>query len=160
MTDVKIVNEKKSKRVGCLRWLGRVALGGVILLLVLAAAGAIFQSVASARDTELYKPVNQMVDVDDIQMRLDCRGSGSPTVVLEAGAQSSGIYDTAPVLHRHCIFSIPPLVCKIDEHDSIIHDNSCQRDKSKHSHDTKGIPGNNQSQHSANECKRYGCQDD
>ena len=92
MTDVKIVDGKKSKRVGCLRWLGRVALGGVILLLVLAATGAIYQSVASARDTKLYKPVDQMVDVDGIQMRLDCRGSGSPTVVLEAGAQSSGIF--------------------------------------------------------------------
>ena len=82
---------KKRKGAGCLRWLGRVALGILTLFLVLMAAGAIYQAVASARDTKTYKPVDQMVDVNGIQMRLDCRGSGSPTVVLEAGAQSSSM---------------------------------------------------------------------
>jgi pimeloyl-ACP methyl ester carboxylesterase len=84
--------EKKNKGAGCFRWLGRVALGFLILLLVLMATGAIYQAVANARDAKTYKPVDQMVDVNGIQMRLDCRGSGSPTVVLEAGAQSSSIY--------------------------------------------------------------------
>lgn len=79
---------KKSKGAGCLRWLGRVVLGFVILLAVLAVTGAIYQAIASARDEKTYKPVDQMVDVNGIQMRLDCRGSGSPTVILEAGAQS------------------------------------------------------------------------
>ena len=89
MSNAKIVPGKRSKGAGCLRWLGRVALGGVILLLGLAIIGAIYQAVASARDAKLYKPVDQMVDVNGIQMRLDCRGSGSPTVVLEAGAGGS-----------------------------------------------------------------------
>jgi pimeloyl-ACP methyl ester carboxylesterase len=78
--------EKKGKGAGCLHWLGRVALGALILLLVLMAVGAIYQAVASTRDAKTYKPLDQMVDVDGIQLRLDCRGSGSPTVVLEAGA--------------------------------------------------------------------------
>jgi len=88
----KMADGKKRKGAGCLRWLGRVALGFLILLLVLMATGAIYQAVANARDAKTYKPVDQMVDVNGIQMRLDCRGSGSPTVVLEAGAQSSSIY--------------------------------------------------------------------
>ncbi|MCJ7433695.1 MAG: alpha/beta hydrolase, partial [Anaerolineales bacterium] len=92
MSDANVAVGKKSKGAGCLRWLGRVALGGVILLLGLAAIGAIYQAIASVRDAKAYKPVNQMVDVNGIQIRLDCRGSGSPTVVLEAGAQSSSIY--------------------------------------------------------------------
>jgi len=92
MSDANMAPGKRSKGAGCLRWLGRVALGGVILLLGLAAIGAVYQRIASARDAKLYKPLNQMVDVDGIQMRLDCRGAGSPTVVLEAGAQSSGMY--------------------------------------------------------------------
>lgn len=83
---------KKRRGAGCLRWIGRVALGGLILLLALIASGAIYQGIASARDSKAYKPMDQMVDVDGIQMRLDCRGSGSPTVVLEAGAQSFGTY--------------------------------------------------------------------
>ncbi|MBN1450571.1 MAG: alpha/beta hydrolase, partial [Anaerolineales bacterium] len=82
---------KKRRGAGCLRWLGRAALGILALLLVLMAAGAIYQALASARDAKAYKPLDQMVDVDGIQMRLDCRGSGSPTVVLEAGAQSSSM---------------------------------------------------------------------
>ena len=92
MSNANVAVGKKGKGAGCLRWLGRVALGFLILLLVLAAAGSIYQAIASARDTKMYKPVDQMVDVNGIQMRLDCRGSGSPTVVLEAGGQSSGIY--------------------------------------------------------------------
>ena len=88
MSDANVAPGKRSKGAGCLRWLGRVALWGVILLLVLVATGAIYQGIASARDARLYKPVDQMVDVDGIQMRLDCRGTGSPTVVLEAGGQS------------------------------------------------------------------------
>lgn len=79
---------KKRKGAGCLRWLGRAALGFLILLVVLAASGAIYQAVASARDEKAYKPMDQMVDVNGIQMRLDCRGRGSPTVILEAGGQS------------------------------------------------------------------------
>jgi pimeloyl-ACP methyl ester carboxylesterase len=91
MPNADMVPGKKSKRAGCLRWLGRVTLGAVILLLGLVAIGAIYQGIASVRDAKLYKPVDQLVDVNGIQMRLDCRGSGSPTVVLEAGAQSSSI---------------------------------------------------------------------
>lgn len=88
MSNTDVTDGKKRKRAGCLRWLGRVALGGVLLLLGLAVIGAIYQGIASARDAKLYKPVNQMVDVNGLQMRLDCRGGGSPTVVLEAGGQS------------------------------------------------------------------------
>jgi len=88
MSNANVAVGKKSKGAGCLRWLGRVVLGGVILLLGLAAIGAIYQAIANARDEKMYKPMNQMVDVDGVQMRLDCRGSGSPTVVLEAGGQS------------------------------------------------------------------------
>ena len=88
MSNTNMATGKKSKGAGCLRWLGSVALGAMILLLVLATIGAIYQGIASARDAKLYKPVDQMVDVNSVQMRMDCRGAGSPTVVLEAGGQS------------------------------------------------------------------------
>ncbi len=91
MSNTNMAEGKKRRGAGFLRWLGRAVLGLFILLLGLAAVGAIYQAIATARDTRTYKPVDQMVDVNGIQMRLDCRGTGSPTVVLEAGAQSSGI---------------------------------------------------------------------
>ncbi len=92
MSNTNMATGKKSRGAGCLRWLGRVVLGGLVLIAGLAAIGAIYQAVASARDAKAYKPIDQMVDVNGIQMRLDCRGNGSPTVVLEAGAGSSSIY--------------------------------------------------------------------
>lgn len=92
MSNANMAVEKKSKGTGCLRWLGRIALGGLVLVLVLITGGAIYQAVASAQDAKTYKPVDQMVDVNGIQMRLDCRGIGSPTVVLEAGGQSSSSF--------------------------------------------------------------------
>ncbi len=112
MSNANVEVGKKSKGAGCLRWLGRVALGGVILLLGLAAIGAIYQAIASVRDAKAYKPVNQMVDVNGIQMRLNCRGSGSPTVVLEAGAGSSSsvwvrIQDEVAKFTRVCSYDRP-----------------------------------------------------
>ncbi len=91
MSNTNMAEGKKRRGAGFLRWLGRAVLGLFILLLGLAAVGAIYQAIATARDAQTYKPMDQMVDVNGIQMRLDCRGSGSPTVVLEAGAQSSAI---------------------------------------------------------------------
>jgi len=91
MSNANMASGKKSRGAGCLHWLGRVAFWGTILLLGIAAIGAIYQGIASARDAKLYKPIDQIVDVNALQMRLDCRGSGSPTVVLEAGAQSASV---------------------------------------------------------------------
>jgi pimeloyl-ACP methyl ester carboxylesterase len=91
MSSGDVSMEKNGKRAGCLHWSGRVVLGALILLFVLMAVGAIYQAVASKRDAKTYKPVDQMVEVDGIQLRLDCRGKGSPTVVLEAGASVHSI---------------------------------------------------------------------
>ncbi len=91
MSNTNVAEGKKRRGTGFLRWLGRVVLGILALLVGLVAVGAIYQAIATARDTQTYKPMDQMVNVNGIQMRLDCRGTGSPTVVLEAGAQSSGI---------------------------------------------------------------------
>lgn len=112
MSNTDAADGKKRRGAGCLRWLGRVALGGVILLLGLAVIGAVYQGIASARDAKLYKPVNQMVDVNGLQMRLDCRGVGSPTVVLEAGAQSYSIHwwriqDEVAKFTRVCSYDRP-----------------------------------------------------
>ena len=102
----------KRRGAGCLRWLGRVALGVLALLLVLMTAGAIYQAIASARDAKTYKPLDQMVDVNGTQLRLDCRGAGSPTVVLEAGAQAYGLHwwrvqDEVAQFTRVCSYDRP-----------------------------------------------------
>jgi pimeloyl-ACP methyl ester carboxylesterase len=82
-----------ARRRGLGFWAGRVLLGLVGALIVLAASGAIYQSVASAADRRAFAPPGRMVDVGGYRMHLHCTGQGSPTVVLEAGAGTpSGVW--------------------------------------------------------------------
>ncbi len=91
MSNTNVAEGKKRRGAGFLGWLGRAVLGILILLIGLVAVGAIYQAIATGTDEQTYRPMDQMVDVNGIQMRLDCRGAGSPIVVLEAGAESSAI---------------------------------------------------------------------
>lgn len=62
------------------RWIGRVLLG----LCVIAAIGAGYETIGEARDRGDYPPAD-LVDVGGHRLHISCSGSGSPTVVLEAG---------------------------------------------------------------------------
>lgn len=66
---------------GGLLWLGRIALS----LIGLMALGAIYESVAEAADARAYPPPGQLVDVGGYRLHIFCTGSGSPTVVIDAG---------------------------------------------------------------------------
>lgn len=71
----------KRRGRGCLIWLGRLVIltGGLML------AGAIYEAVAEAADARAYPPPGQMVDVGGYRLHLNCTGTGSPTVVIDAG---------------------------------------------------------------------------
>lgn len=57
-----------------------------LAFLAILVAGAIFERVGAWRDARRYPPQGERVDLGDGRsMYLDCRGSGSPTVILEAG---------------------------------------------------------------------------
>lgn len=60
---------------------------GVLLgaLIVLAVAGAIYQAIASSYDQEAHPPPGRLVDAGGHRLHLHCVGTGSPTVILEAG---------------------------------------------------------------------------
>ncbi len=112
MSNTNAAEGQKRRGAGFLRWLGRVVLGILILFVGLVAVGAIYQAIATAKDAQTYKPVDQMVDVNGVHMRLDCRGTGSPTVVLEAGAQSSSmvwvrVQDDVAKFTRVCSYDRP-----------------------------------------------------
>ncbi|HUV89864.1 MAG TPA: alpha/beta hydrolase [Anaerolineae bacterium] len=77
---------RSSKKRGCFKWLG-VALCALALLLIALLTLTWFQgSRAKAALRAKYPPPGQMVDVGGYQLHIYCLGSGSPTVVLEAGA--------------------------------------------------------------------------
>lgn len=62
-------------------WLGRV----VVSIIGLALVGAIYESIAEAADAKAYPPPGQLVDAGGHRLHINCVGTGSPTVVIEAG---------------------------------------------------------------------------
>ena len=72
----------KSKGRGCLIWLGRITLSIIGLLLV----GYIYEPIAEAADAKAYPPPGELVDVGGHRLHINCTGTGSPTVIIEAGA--------------------------------------------------------------------------
>jgi pimeloyl-ACP methyl ester carboxylesterase len=70
-----------SKGKGCLVWLGRIAVSIIGLLLV----GYIYEPIAESADAKAYPPPGQLVDVGGYRLHINCTGTGSPTVIIEAG---------------------------------------------------------------------------
>jgi len=66
---------------GCLLWLGAslAALLGFMLV------GYIYEPIAEAADAKAYPPPGQLVDVGGYRLHINCTGTGSPTVVIDAG---------------------------------------------------------------------------
>ena len=71
----------KRRGRGCFLWLSRV----LILLLGLLLLGTIYEWVAEIVDVRTYPPLGQMVDVGGYRLHINCMGTGSPTVVIDAG---------------------------------------------------------------------------
>ncbi len=71
----------KDRGKGCLFWLG----AGLASLLGLMVIGSIYESRAEAADARTYPPPGQLVDVGGHRLHIHCTGTGSPTVVIEAG---------------------------------------------------------------------------
>jgi pimeloyl-ACP methyl ester carboxylesterase len=80
-----------------MRRIRRFAIGTGVLLLVAALAGAAYETMARRRAVRDFPPPGRMVDVGGRRIQLDCRGAGSPTVVLEAGLDVYGSLSWEPV---------------------------------------------------------------
>jgi pimeloyl-ACP methyl ester carboxylesterase len=80
-TQTAAVDIPKRRGRGCLRWLG----GVVALVVGLILAGTLYESVAEAADLQAYPPLGQMIDVGGYRLHIKCTGTGSPTVVIDAG---------------------------------------------------------------------------
>lgn len=66
-------------------WPRRIFRGFIILVLLLAAAGFLYQNISEARDRRFNPMQGQLVSVDGRKMHIDCTGQGSPTVILDSG---------------------------------------------------------------------------
>ena len=67
-----------------------LVIGIIASILLLAAVGAAYESLAEYRDRQVFSPHGQMIDVGGYRLHIDCSGEGSPTVVLDSGAGEPG----------------------------------------------------------------------
>jgi pimeloyl-ACP methyl ester carboxylesterase len=83
----------RTERVGsrALRWFGRGLAWVAGTIAVLALVGASYEAIAAAGDARRYPAPGQLVDVGGYRLHLHCVGTGSPTVVLDAGLSGSSL---------------------------------------------------------------------
>lgn len=77
--NVSAVNRRRGR--GCLLWLGVSLATFLVLMLV----GYLYEARAEAADARTFPPPGELVDVGGYRLHIDCTGTGSPTVVLDAG---------------------------------------------------------------------------
>lgn len=75
--------------------IGRGLLGVLGVVVVLGLSGTAYESMAEAADARDYPPPGQMVDVGGYRLHINCIGTGSPTVIIDAGwGDSSGAWSS------------------------------------------------------------------
>lgn len=67
------------------RWIGRIAVGLTALAVVTVICGFGYEQWSRWSLAHEYPPSGRLVEVDGRSMHLNCTGSGTPTVILEAG---------------------------------------------------------------------------
>lgn len=72
------------------KWLKRISLGIVSLVVVWFMIGFIYEHVSRAVANRKYSPEGEFADVNGHQLHFLKQGSGSPTVVFESGLDSRG----------------------------------------------------------------------
>lgn len=94
------------------RWVKRVGIAFFILAIALVSIGAIYEQAARSRAVKDYPAPGRLVDIGGgRQIHLNCEGQGTPLVVLEAGADTSGSALWQPVQEQAARFT---RVCSYD----------------------------------------------
>jgi hypothetical protein len=92
-------------------WQKRTLFGLGSLAIVLVISGAIFEQIMRQKTAQKYPAPGKLVDIGGRKIQLDCRGSGSPTVVLESGLDNLGslswvkVHDRIAKITRVCAYS-------------------------------------------------------
>lgn len=93
------------------RRIGRIALIATGVVAIMALGSTIAETLIRNRDLRRLAPTGRLVDVGGHRMLMDCRGSGSPTVVLESGLDHLGarswmsVHDSIARTTRVCAYS-------------------------------------------------------
>jgi pimeloyl-ACP methyl ester carboxylesterase len=93
------------------RWAKRIAIGFGALVILATLVGAASEAVMRNRAARQYPAAGRLVDIGGRRIQLDCRGSGSPTVLLESGLDNLGslswavVHDSIATTSRTCAYS-------------------------------------------------------
>jgi pimeloyl-ACP methyl ester carboxylesterase len=85
---------------------------GAVVLALLIGSGVAYQEVRSAADRTAYPAPGEMISVDGLDLHLDCRGQGSPVVLLESGLTTGStswalVQDEIASFTRVCAYDRP-----------------------------------------------------
>jgi len=97
-----------------IRLLKKLVIGLAAVLVSAVLIGATYQWLASRADRQKHPAPGRIFEVDGLALHLDCRGDGSPIVVLEAGLTSGGtswalVHDSLAQQTRVCAYDRPGL---------------------------------------------------
>ena len=67
-----------------LKWIKRIVLGLIVLIIVLGLLGMTYQAAATKSEQNRYPPPGQRVDIGGYKLHMYCLGAGSPTVILDS----------------------------------------------------------------------------
>jgi len=93
-----------------MRLLKRLLVWVVVLVSLAVFAGVLYEWMARSRAASTHPVPGRLVDVGGRTLHLDCRGSGSPTVVFEAGLDANGslawsaVHDSVAATTRACAY--------------------------------------------------------
>jgi hypothetical protein len=87
-----IPNQQKRANRNVSWWFKRIVLALIVFLLIAVGVVLILGTRAKAALKTKYPPIGQMVDVGGYKLHLYCQGTGSPTVVMDAGTGTTGLY--------------------------------------------------------------------
>lgn len=87
-----VIDQHKRANRNVSWWFKRIILALAVFILLVAGVFFLVGARAKALLKAKYPPIGQMVDVGGYKLHLYCQGTGSPTVVMDAGTGTTGLY--------------------------------------------------------------------
>lgn len=90
----------------------KLVTGLLILVALSLCTGLIYQWQLERSEQAQFPPPGELLEVDNLTMHLDCRGQGSPTVIMESGLMSGSsswglVHDELATRTRICAYDRP-----------------------------------------------------
>ncbi len=93
------------------QWIVYVCLGLIALVVLATIVGVAYEMFSRRQAVQKFPPPGKLVDIGGRRIQLDCRGTGSPTVIFESGLDLSGslswsaVHDEIAKTTRACAYS-------------------------------------------------------